>query len=104
MSIEARFAGPPQELAILVALAVESGRLTVRVFDGGPAKEGVPKERNVHLAAPLAEELGLVLAVEAAPLDVKVNKVSVASGPGRALQIMDHKVGGVRVRKTGLGG
>lgn len=57
MSIQASFAGPPEELAILVALAVQSRGLAVRVFNGSPAEIGASEECNVHVTAFGTEEL-----------------------------------------------
>lgn len=56
-SIDAGLARAPEELAVLVALAVQSRSLTVAVFYGGSSDEGVPEKCHVLLATLLAKQL-----------------------------------------------
>lgn len=89
-SIDAGFAWSPEELAILVALAVQRSSLTVAVFDGDSTDIYISEARLVLSAASLAEKFRLLGAVKAAPLNVDGEGIHIGS-----LVVVDHKVGRV---------
>lgn len=59
-SIDAGLAWAPEELAVLVALAVQSRSLTVAIFNGGSSDQRVSEECHVLLATLLAKQLRLL--------------------------------------------